>query len=99
MVPFNGKPINLNRKIPRATSGGNRFDFATWSLRFTEANQSFLDATQYIQYEGIQIYFLMQHKYIKYEGIQIYEFKQIMRNSKVYIKLRRNTKEFNKVQK
>ena len=46
MVPFNGKPINLNRKIPRATSGGNRFDFATWSLRFTEANQSFLDATQ-----------------------------------------------------
>ena len=42
----------------------------------------------------------MQHKYIKYEGIQIYEFKQIMRNnSKVYIKLRRNTKEFDKEQK
>ena len=41
----------------------------------------------------------MQHKYIKYEGIQIYEFKQMMRNSKVYIKLRRNTKEFDKEQK
>ena len=55
---------------------------------------------KYIKYEGIQIYFQMQHKYIKYEGIQIYEFKQIMRNnSKVYIKLRRNTKEFDKEQK
>ena len=54
---------------------------------------------KYIKYEGIQIYFFNATQIHKIRGIQIYEFKQIMRNSKVYIKLRRNTKEFDKEQK
>ena len=83
--------------MPQVVETGSILQLGRYDLR--KPTNHFYMQHKYIKQEGIQIYFWMQHKYIKYEGIQIYEFKQMMRNSKVYIKLRRNTKEFDKEQK